>query len=157
METFVTDYLDCHNVPYKIKHHTRPVFTSEAAARERGVRLSQIVKTMLLVSQDDTIVVAVVPGNKKLDIKKLKKLGGHKSLQLMDKEHIEKRFGIVVGAVAPVGGIIKGFPVFVDRSVFEEEVVDISSGDPKAGLELHREDLKGLLKHATVANIAKED
>ncbi len=98
-------------------------------------------------------MVAVVPGHKKLDLKKLKKLSGHKSLQFMDKEGIEKKMGLVVGAMAP---IVEGFPVFVDRSVFDEEVVDISSGDPTAGLELRRDDLRRLLKLATVAEIAKE-
>ena len=157
MKTYVIDFLNDLKIPYRIKLHDRPVFTSEDAARERGVRLSQIVKTMLLVSQEEAIVVAVVPGHKKLDLKKLKELCGHKRLQFMDKEGIEKKIGLVVGAVAPVGSIIEGFPVFVDRSVFEEEVVDISSGDPTAGLELRRDDLKRLLKHATVAKIAKED
>ncbi len=153
MKTYVTDFLDSLNIPYTVKLHERAVFTSEDAARERGVRLSQIVKTMFLVGKEDTIVVAVVQGHKKLDLKKLKKLSGHKSLQFMDKEGIEKKMGLVVGAMAP---IVEGFPVFVDRSVFDEEVVDISSGDPKAGLELSREDLRRLLKRATVAEIAKE-
>lgn len=155
MKTIVTDHLNSHNIPYKIKRHSRPVFTSEDAARERGVRLSQIVKTMILISPDKTIVVAVVPGNKKLHIKKLKKLSGHKSLELMGTESIEKKFGLVVGAVAPVGSMIEGLPVFVDHSVFEEEVVDISSGDPTAGLELKRDDLKKLLRDATIADLAK--
>lgn len=156
MKTYVTDFLDSLDIPYQLKLHERPVFTSEDAARERGVRLSQIVKTMLLVGPEDTVVVAVVPGHKKLDLKRLKKLSGHKSLQFMDKEGIEKKFGLVVGAMAPLGPIMKGFPVFVDRSVFDEEVVDISSGDPTAGLELRRDDLKRLLRHAAVAEIAKE-
>jgi prolyl-tRNA editing enzyme YbaK/EbsC (Cys-tRNA(Pro) deacylase) len=112
---------------------------------------------MILISPDKNIVVAVVPGNKKLHIKKLKKLSGHKSLELMGTESIEKKFGLVVGAVAPVGSMMEGLPVFVDHSVFEEEVVDISSGDPTAGLELKRDDLKKLLKDATIADLAKGD
>ena len=155
MKTIVTDFLERHNVPFTIKQHSRPVFTSEEAARERGVKLSQILKTMILVGPDETIILAVVPGNKKLNLKRLKKLSGHKSLQLMDKETIEKEFGVVVGALAPVGSMIGDSPLFVDPSVFEEEVVDISSGDPTAGLELKRDDLKRLLGHATIADIAK--
>jgi len=119
------------------------------------VRLSQILKTMLLVGPDEMIILAVVPGNKKLNLKRLKKLSGQKSLQLMDKETIKKEFGVVVGALAPVGSMIGYSLLFVDPSVFEEEVVDISSGDPTAGLELKRDDLKRLLGHATIADIAK--
>ena len=71
MNTKVTEYLDRLKIPYKIKHHAQSVFTSEDAARERGVRLSQIIKTMLLIDQKHG-VVAVLPAHKKLDLKKLK-------------------------------------------------------------------------------------
>jgi Cys-tRNA(Pro)/Cys-tRNA(Cys) deacylase len=152
MKTIITEYLDELDVPYKIKHHAKPVFTSEEAAKERGVRVSQIIKTMLLMDRDE-VVVAVLPAHKKLDVKKLKKLSGHKNLQFMDRESIEKKTGLVVGAIAPVGKILESLARFVDPSVFEEEFVDISSGDPTAGLELSRSDLKQLLKDATITEI----
>ena len=157
MNTIVTDFLDELNIPYKIKDHTKPVFTSEEAAEERGVRLSQIVKTMLLTDKDDMIVMAVLPANRKVDLKKLRRLSGYKNLDFMDKEAIEKKTKLVVGAIAPIGKILKGVPTFVDPSVFNEEFLDISSGVPNAGLELQRDVLKGLLKKAIVTDITKEE
>ena len=156
MNTKVTEYLDRLRIPYKIKHHAKPVFTSEDAARERGVRLSQIIKTMLLIDQKN-VVVAVLPAHKKLDLKKLKKLSGNKNLHFMDKESVEKEANLVVGAIAPVAEMLKGMAIFVDPLVFDEDPVDISSGDPKAGVELHRDDLRTLLKEAVHADITKED
>ena len=155
-KTQLTDFLDDQKIPYRVKYHSKPVFTSEDAAIERGVRLSQIVKTMLLADGND-ILVAVLPSHKRLDVKKLKKLSGHKNLQFMDKESIERRTGLIVGAVAPIGRGIEGIPVFVDPSVFHEELLDISSGDPNAGLELHRDDLRFLLSGATLIDITKEE
>ncbi len=106
----LTDFLDDQKIPYRVKYHSKPVFTSEDAAIERGVRLSQIVKTMLLADGND-ILVAVLPSHRRLDVKKLKKLSGHKNLQFMDKESIERRTGLIVGAVAPIGrGCLKGSP-----------------------------------------------
>jgi len=157
VNTVVTYYLDELNISYKIKHHAKPVFTSEDAARERGVRLSQIVKTILLSNKDGETVVAVLPGHKRLDLKKLKKLSKNKNLQFMDRESIEREIGFEVGAVAPVGNIFKGLAIFVDPSTFDEEFVDISSGDPKAGVELARDDLKELLEYATVAEITERE
>lgn len=157
MKTYVTDFLDNLGIPYKIKRHNRSVFTSEDAARERGVRLSQIVKTMLLTGKNEFTMVALLPGHKKLDLKNLKKISGQKSLEFMDRKAIENRFGLVVGAVAPVGPALEGLPVYVDPSIFEEEVIDISSGDPIAGVELNRDNFRKLLKHATVAEITKVD
>lgn len=155
-KTQVTDYIDEQKIPYRLKYHSKPVFTSEEAAIERGVRLSQVVKTLLL-GAGDFVVIAVLPSHKRLDIKKLKKITGNKNLQLMNKEVIEQKTGLTVGAVSPVGSGLKSLPMFVDPSVFDEEFLDISSGDPMAGLELHRDALKGLLKEAIFAEITKEE
>jgi Cys-tRNA(Pro) deacylase len=155
-KTQVTDYIDEQKIPYRLKYHSKPVFTSEEAAIERGVRLSQVVKTLLL-GAGDFVVIAVLPSHKRLDIKKLKKITGNKNLQLMNKEVIEQKTGLTVGAVSPVGSGLKSLPIFVDPSVFDEEFLDISSGDPMAGLELHRDALKGLLKEAIFAEITKEE
>ena len=155
-KTQVTDYIDEQKIPYRLKYHSKPVFTSEDAAIERGVRLSQVVKTMVL-GAGDFVVIAVLPSHKRLDIKKLKKITGNKNLQLMNKEVIEQKTGLTVGAVSPVGSGLKSLPMFVDPSVFDEEFLDISSGDPMAGLELHRDALKGLLKEAIFAEITKEE
>ena len=64
---------------------------------------------------------------------------------------------MIVGAVAPIGGALVEMPIFVDPALFDEEFLDISSGDPNAGLELHRDALKGLLKKAVFAPITKQD
>ena len=40
MNTEITEKLDELQIEYKIKPHKKPVYTSEDAARERGVRLS---------------------------------------------------------------------------------------------------------------------
>jgi prolyl-tRNA editing enzyme YbaK/EbsC (Cys-tRNA(Pro) deacylase) len=50
MKTWVMEKLEELRIPYKIKPHRKPVYTSEEAAQERGVKLSQIVKTMILMS-----------------------------------------------------------------------------------------------------------
>jgi Cys-tRNA(Pro)/Cys-tRNA(Cys) deacylase len=110
---------------------------------------------MLLKDKEGWTLVAVLPGHKKLNLKKLRKISGHKSLDFMDRKAIEKQLGVVVGALAPFGPPVEGLPVFIDHLIFEEAAVDISSGDPTAGIELMRDDFRRLLKHATVAEITK--
>ncbi len=155
MNTEVTEMLDELQIEYKIKPHKKPVYTSEDAARERGVRLSQIVKTMLLIDENGGIVMAILPGDKRLDFKKLKKLTEVKDLRFVNREIVKKRFGFVAGAIAPIAKLLKGMPTFVDPAVFLEKMVDISSGDPRAGLELKSEDLQELLGGSVVTEITK--
>jgi len=63
METVITKKPEALKINYTVKPHSQPVYTSEAAARERGVRLSQIVKTMLFKDRNDRMVVSAAATN----------------------------------------------------------------------------------------------
>jgi Cys-tRNA(Pro)/Cys-tRNA(Cys) deacylase len=155
MKTPVTEKLDKLQINYKVKLHNKPVYTSEAAAAERGVRLSQIVKTLLFIDSSDRLIIAVVPGDRRINLKKLKKALGVKKLGFVDKETVAERLALVAGAIAPVSDFFEGRPIFIDPSVFDEAVVDISSGDPCVGIELTSEDLRKILKTYEVVDITK--
>lgn len=155
MKTPVTEKLDELQIQYKVKLHNQPVYTSEAAAVERLVRLSQIVKTLLFMDSSDRMIIAVVPGDRRINLKKLKKILGEKKLRFVDKETVEERLALVAGAIAPVSEFFDERPIYIDPSVFDEDVVDISSGDPCAGIELKNEDLRKLLKTYEVVDITQ--
>ena len=157
VKTAVTDFLTGLSIPYKVLPHNREVFTSEDAAEQRGVRLPQIVKTLLLTGQDGSVIVAVLPGHKRIELKKIKKTSGCGKLHFMEREAIEQKFGLRVGALAPIGPALQNLPVFIDPSVFEEKQITFSSGDPAAGIEMNSEDLRKLLEHATVTEITKPE
>jgi Ala-tRNA(Pro) deacylase len=154
MKTRITDILDRRGVGYTIKKHAEPVYTSEDAARERGVELSQIVKTMLLVSPGGETMLAVIPGHKRLNIKAIKKMTGHKDIRFMDREGME-RLGLTVGAISPIDEVFRDLPTFMDPELLDHETVDISSGHPEAGLEIRSRSLRELLSHATITPVTK--
>jgi prolyl-tRNA editing enzyme YbaK/EbsC (Cys-tRNA(Pro) deacylase) len=154
MHTKITKKLDALNIPYKVKPHRLPVYTTEDAARERDVRISQIVKTMLLTDSNGKIIVAIVPGDSRLDLRAIKKFVGQKDIRFMAKDRMEK-MGLVVGAIAPVDDIFNNLPKFIDPRVFEEEIVDISSGTPEAGIEIESRYLKTLLDNWVIMPISK--
>lgn len=52
--------------------------------------------------------------------------------------------------------LLDGKPIFVDPAVFFEKMVDISSGDSRAGIELKSEDLQELLGRSVVTEITKK-
>ena len=154
MQTEITRKFDALQIPYKIKLHRTSVFTSEDAARERGVRISQIVKTMLLIEPNGNVIMAVLPGDRRLNVKAIKQFTGHKDLRFMDKIGMEQ-MGLVVGAIAPVDDRFNHLVKFIDPRVFEEDIIDISSGDPKAGIEIESRYLKDLLDHSVIMPISK--
>ncbi len=140
MKTDVTAYLDDRKVRYVVKPHREAALTAEAAAKERGVRVCQIVKCMIGETGSGQIVAMLIPGDKRLKTSKARKMVGASSLQLVAPERLVSEFGLLVGAISPTQ-LVGRARVLADYSVLANERVTISSGDPLAGLELSSHDL----------------
>jgi len=138
------DFLDSRGVSYTLKPHQRPALTCELAAEERGVRLSQIVKCMIGETDQGALIAMLLPGDRKLKSSKARKALGVKSLQLVSADVLKDEHALIVGAISPVD-LLGRARILMDPSVLDEEFVDISSGDPLAGIELPSKELKDLL------------
>ena len=144
MRTNVTKILDDAGIPYTLKPHAGPVYTCEDAARERGVRISQIVKCMVGKDSTGIVHVMLIPGDKTLKLKKVRQIAGGVRVELVSPEQLADEYDLTVGAISPTQFIGKG-RFYMDNTVFLDEDVDISSGDPSAGIELKAEALCALL------------
>lgn len=144
MNTEVTEMLDEAGIPYTVKPHSEPVYTCEDAARERGVRVSQVVKCMVGKDPNGMIHVMLIPGDRMLKIKKVRQLAGGIRVELVPPEKLAEEYSLIVGAISPTQFVGKA-RFYMDNTVFLEEDVDISSGEPSAGVELKAEDLCNLL------------
>lgn len=141
MKTNVMRKLEAIGVDYSVKPHSRKVYTCEDVAVERGVRLSQIVKTMIVKREDGQAVLALLPGHRRLSLRRLADLLGEKKIRLASRDEVVQTTGYEVGAVSPIGVRKSGLGVFVDSSVLDEEYVDISGGRHDVGVELRSVDL----------------
>lgn len=140
VKTDVTDHLDEMKVRYVVKPHREAALTAEAAARERGVRVSQIVKCMIGETESGRLVAMLIPGDKRLKSSKARKRVGASSLKLVAPERLVADFGLVVGAISPTQLVGRAL-ILADPTVLAQERITISSGDPLAGLELSAHDL----------------
>ena len=141
-KTKITNILDAHGIAYRVLPHSEPVFTVEAAAKQRSVVKEEMVKAILLRDKDGRYVMACVTGNARLDPKAVRAHlpKGWKRLHFATAEEILAVAGCVQGAVTPLG-LPADVPVIFDEAIAHCEKVSISSGDPMAGLELDPEDL----------------
>lgn len=144
METTVTTLLKQSGIPFEVKPHSQSVYTCEDAARERGCRVSQIVKCMIGKDGEGRLHVMLVPGDKKLKIKKARQVAGGIRIDLVTPAEMEA-LGLTAGAISPIQLIEYTKYFYIDRHILREEHVSISSGDPKAGVELRSEDLVSAL------------
>jgi len=155
VNTKITRYLDRSGVPYHILPHSEPVFTVEAAAAQRGVVLEEMVKSILLRERrKHRFVMACVTGDARLDPQAVREhlSGGWKRLSFASAEEIKAVTGYSKGAVAPLC-LPENVPVVFDEAISHCVKVNISSGDPMAGLELVASDLVRL-SGASLGSIA---
>ena len=142
INTRVTQLLDTNGVSYRILPHSEPVYTVAAAAEQRGVDVEDMVKSILLRDKGRRYVMACVSGIDRLDPKALRVHleGDWKRLSFASAEEIQQVTGYVQGAVEPLG-LTQEIPIVFDDSIAHRTRVNISSGDPMAGLELNPDDL----------------
>jgi Cys-tRNA(Pro) deacylase len=154
-DTKVIKLLQERAIPFKLLPHDEPVFTVDAAAAQRGVVKEEMVKSILLRDRKRHYVMACVTGDARLDPKAVSAVMPEdwKRLSFATADEIRRVTGYTMGAVAPVA-LPAEVPVVFDRSITTLEKVNISSGDPLAGLELAARDLIRLAG-ASVADISK--
>ena len=151
LKTKITDLLDAHQIDYRILSHTKPVFTVDAAAAQRGVVKAEMVKSILLrEKKGQRYVMACVTGEDRLDPQAVREyFEGWKRLTFATSDQITTITGYIQGAVAPLC-LPDEVPIFFDEAIAHRKRVNISSGDPLAGLELDPQDLITLAR----ANLA---
>ena len=158
VKTKIIDLLESRQIPYRLLPHTEPVFTVETAAAQRGVVKEEMVKSILLrEKKGQRYVMACVTGQTRLDPKAVRahlpEADGWKRLTFATGGEIRAVTGYVQGAVAPLC-LSNDVPVIFDVGIVRCPKVNISSGDPMAGLELDPQDLLNLAG-AQVASIAE--
>jgi len=147
--------LDEKGVPYKVHIHARKLYTAEGVAEDVGVELARVVKAMVVRRSDGSFVVAVIPGHRRLSLKKLGAMLKDKGLELASARDVQRVTGFQVGAVSVLGFRRRDIPVYIDRGVLEYETIIISSGRPDMGLEVNPQELRDALG-ASVGDFASE-
>jgi Cys-tRNA(Pro)/Cys-tRNA(Cys) deacylase len=131
----------------------RPSYGLEAAA-VLGVAPARMFKT-LVASVDDRLVMAVIPTDRELDLKRLATATGGRRARIADPGAAERATGMVVGGISPLGSR-RVLPVVVDVAMLGHETVYISAGRRGLQLELAPADLVRLSKGLT-AHVARDE
>ena len=138
--------LDQEGITYKVSEH-EPVYTSEEAARVRGVGLKTGVKALVFKTAEESFIMGLVAADKRIASKKLAKITGTKRLRLASPEEVLKITGCEVGSVHPFGNL-HSLPTYLDRSILENEMVNFNVGLHTVSIYMKSEDLIKAIKPA---------
>ena len=138
--TPVTLILDAENIHYRLFRHPGPVHSVEQAARERGQRPEQVVRSILFRVVEGEYVMVLLAGPGQLSWSALRRFLGRSRVTLANEEEVLKITGYQLGSVSPFG-IPADIRILVDESVFAEEELSIGSGERGTTVILKTQDL----------------
>ncbi len=141
-------------VPHRVFRHEHPVTSFEQAARERGQRPEQIVRSILFQVRPGEFVMALVAGRAQVDWKKLRKLAGRSRVRMATEEEVLEVTGYRIGTVCPFG-LPRPLRVLVDAGVLAEEEISIGSGVRNAAIIMKSEDLRRALGNVEIVEVAE--
>jgi Cys-tRNA(Pro)/Cys-tRNA(Cys) deacylase len=128
-----------------------PTPTVSAAAAALGVAESHILKSLLFVAPDESVVLAVACGASRVDSDRLASVHGHRRLRLAPPEVVLSRTGYPAGGTPPVCHTTP-IDVVVDSAVMEVETAFAGGGRINALLRIEPGEIVRVAR-AAVADI----
>ncbi len=135
-----TNYLKNKNIEFKTIHLDKIPRTAQDVEKIYGCPLHQVLKTLIFIGKTKQVIV-VLPGDKRVDMNKLKEITKENNLRMAKPDEVEEITGYTIGGVSPFG-IEKNVKKIIDESVFKIKTVNIGSGKVEIGIELNSEELK---------------
>jgi Ala-tRNA(Pro) deacylase len=129
--------LDGMGIPYRVTTHA-PVYTSVEAAAARGASLAAGAKA-LIVKAGEEFVLFVVPGDRRMDSKAVKRILGVRALRFATREEVLDLTGLEPGAIPPFGSLF-GLETRCDRALGLNASIHFNPGSHTASLEMAFED-----------------
>ncbi len=148
----VRTFLEAHGLADEIVEFEQSTKTAAEAADAMGCELGQIVKSLVVVVDGQSSVVALVAGDRKGDLHAIAvELGGAKA-KMADADTVRAATGYAIGGVSPFA-LPDSLPVLFDDSLMRFEVVYPAAGTPSSMVRMDRDGLLGM-SGARVARIS---
>ncbi len=126
-----------------------PAYTAQEVAASAHVSGKELAKTVIL-KLDGKLAMCVMPAYQRVDFEKCKEQMNAREVQLADEEEFKYAFpGCEIGAMPPFGNLYD-MPVFVCKSLTENEVIAFNAGSHRELIKLPYRDFEKLVKPKVV-------
>ncbi len=138
----VTRLLDNRKINYQVFELPNDKLGGEETALLLGVAPEIVFKSIVITRKGPgKPILAVIPGNKVVDLKALARAIGEKKVSPATQNEAEKITRLKVGGISPLALVNLGFEIIIDRSALDHESIHISGGERGLNIRLASEDL----------------
>jgi Cys-tRNA(Pro) deacylase len=123
--------------------------TAQQAADRMGCELGQIVKTLVFVVDESTVIAALVAGDQRADLDAVAAHSGGTRARMANADEVREGTGYAIGGVCPFD-LPSSLLVLADDSLLRFEVVYPAAGTPDTMVCIDREVLFELAKPQVV-------
>lgn len=140
----LTEYLDNHSIEYITIGHSR-AFTAQTIAASAHIPGKKLAKSVI-IKMDGKMAMAVLPASYRIDIHQLKIATGCDKLELSHEYEFKSKFpDCELGAMPPFGNLY-GMPVYVAKSLAEDEEIAFNACSHSLLIKMKYEDFDKLVK-----------
>lgn len=147
-------------IEHRLFLHEGTVTSFEQAARERGQRPAQIVRSILFQVRSGEFVMVLMAGPAQVDWRKLRQIVKRSRVRMATEEEVLEVTGYRIGTVSPFGVKNQARPehgrrvrVLIDAGVLQEQEVSIGSGVRNTAIILKSADLRRALNEAEIVSV----
>ncbi|MGD9137209.1 MAG: aminoacyl-tRNA deacylase [Desulfobacterales bacterium] len=144
MSTRAISYLKKKKIPYEVVKYKHLEKGAGFAASATGYPLKHTVKTLVVELDRKSYCLALLPGNRELDLKKLASVLRIKRAAMVDITTAERTTGYLVGGISPFG-TRQRLKTVMERSILSSEKILINAGQRGIMLKMSPGDIVAAL------------
>ena len=141
MDKKLAKFLKENKIKFDLHEHKK-VFTAHDEAQTQHIKTKEIAKVVLIKS-DKNFALVIIPAQKYVDFKKVKKILKAKKISMAKESDITKILKTKVGLIHPFGNLFK-LPTLLDNALAKQKTLMASAGSYTETIEIKVSDF---LKH----------
>lgn len=145
-------FLDSEGVGYDVLHFPDAIHSAQDVAEHLSVTMSDVYKTLVLMTAKQTPILVMVPADHDLQVKRLAQVIGDKKLRMATHKEAEAVTGLKVGGISALALRHRRFPVYIAHTAATLDHLLVSAGQRGVDLRLRVADLMRITR-ATLVDV----
>lgn len=143
-DTNAIKWLRAQGVAFDVLTYEFSEVGADLAAEAVGRPLEMVCKTLIVKTGLRAYSVAIVPGDRRFDTRKMAAAVGERQVELAPREEAEKVSGYLVGGISPFA-MRRQLPVVIEESLLALDRMTVSGGRRGVQIEMAPDKLAELL------------